>query len=454
MGNLGESTMKKNIIIIGAAGRDFHNFNTYYRNNKNYNVVAFTAAQIPDIDGRKYPAELAGELYPEGIPIYSQDELPKLIQELDVDECAFAYSDIDYNTVMGVSAIVNAAGADFTLLGPKNTMIKSSKPVISVCAVRTGTGKSQTSRKVIETLMEHGLKVVAIRHPMPYGDLAAQRVQRFATVDDLKKHQCTIEEMEEYEPHVARGNIIYAGVDYEEILRAAENDPDGCDVILWDGGNNDFPFYETDLAITVLDPHRPGHELRYYPGEVNLRTADVAIINKIDSAEQASIDIVENNIKQVNPEAMIMKAESTITVDKPELIKGKRVLVVEDGPTLTHGEMKIGAGSVAAERLGAKELIDPRSYTVGKLTETFEIYKDIGKVLPAMGYGEQQLKDLEETINNTDCDVVIIGTPMDLTRIININKPCTRVHYDLDEVGSPNLSSVLNDFIKKHNLVK
>ena len=445
---------RKNIIIIGAAGRDFHNFNTYYRDTDEYNVVAFTAAQIPDIDGRKYPSELAGDLYPEGIPIYSQDELPTLIKELNVNECVFAYSDVHYEEVMAVSAIVNSAGADFTLLEPKNTMIKSNKPVISVCAIRTGTGKSQTSRKIIETLLDHDLKVVAIRHPMPYGDLAAQRVQRFATVDDLKKHQCTIEEMEEYEPHVERGNIVYAGVDYEEILRAAENDPDGCDVILWDGGNNDFPFYEPDLAITVLDPHRPGHELKYYPGEVNLRTADVAIINKIDSADKESIQIVENNIKKVNPDSIIMKAESTITVDNPEIIKGKRVLVVEDGPTLTHGEMKIGAGTVAAERLGAKELVDPTPFSVGTLKETFETYSHIGNVVPAMGYGEQQLKDLEETINKIDCDAVIIGTPIDLSRVISINKPCTRVHYDLDEVGNPNLDNVLNEFIKEQQLVK
>jgi len=445
---------RKNIIIIGAAGRDFHNFNTYYRDTDEYNVVAFTAAQIPDIDGRKYPSELAGDLYPEGIPIYSQDELPTLIKELNVNECVFAYSDVHYEEVMAVSAIVNSAGADFTLLGPKNTMIKSNKPVISVCAIRTGTGKSQTSRKIIETLLDHDLKVVAIRHPMPYGDLAAQRVQRFATVEDLKKHECTIEEMEEYEPHVERGNIVYAGVDYEEILRAAENDPDGCDVILWDGGNNDFPFYEPDLAITVLDPHRPGHELKYYPGEVNLRTADVAIINKIDSADKESIQIVENNIKKVNPDSIIMKAESTITVDNPEIIKGKRVLVVEDGPTLTHGEMKIGAGTVAAERLGAKELVDPTPFSVGTLKETFETYSHIGNVVPAMGYGEQQLKDLEETINKIDCDAVIIGTPIDLSRVISINKPCTRVHYDLDEVGNPNLDNVLNEFIKEQQLVK
>ncbi len=443
---------KKNVIIIGAAGRDFHNFNTYYRNNKNYNVVAFTAAQIPDIDDRKYPQELAGNMYPDGIPIYPQDKLAELIKDLDVDECVFAYSDVKYEDVMGISAIVNAAGADFKLLGPKNTMIKSSKPVISVCAVRTGCGKSQTSRKIIEYLMAQGLKVVAIRHPMPYGDLAAQRVQRFATVEDLKKHNCTIEEMEEYEPHVERGNIIYAGVDYEDILRAAEKDPDGCDIIIWDGGNNDFSFYESDLSITVLDPHRPGDELNYYPGEVSLRLADVAIINKIDSADIESIQQVEKNIELVNSKAKIIKAESKITVDNSNLIKDKRVLVVEDGPTLTHGGMKLGAGTIAAKRFEAKELVDPRPYTVGKLTETFNIYKDIGKLLPAMGYGKQQLKDLEETINNTDCDSVIVGTPIDLTRVININKPYTRVHYELEEASGPTLKEILKDFIKEHKL--
>lgn len=442
----------KNVIIIGAAGRDFHNFNTYYRDNDSYKVVAFTAAQIPDIDGRKYPSELAGKLYPEGIPIYSQDELPKLIKELEVDECVFAFSDLSYEDVMGISAVVNAAGADFKLLGPNSTMLKSKKPVISVTAVRTGTGKSQTSRKIIESLLKKDLKVVAVRHPMPYGDLTAQRVQRFATVDDLKKHDCTIEEMEEYEPHVTRGNIVYAGVDYADILEAAENDPDGCDVILWDGGNNDFSFYEPDLAITVLDPHRPGHELKYYPGEVCLRTTDVAIINKVDSAPQEAIDIVENNIKTASPNSEIIKAESTISVDKPELIKGKRVLVVEDGPTLTHGEMKIGAGTVAAERNGATEVIDPTPYLVGTLKETFATYPHLENVLPAMGYGEKQLKDLEETINNTDCDAVIIGTPIDLTRVINIKKPTTRVFYDLDEVEGPNLDNILEDFIQKHQL--
>jgi len=445
---------KRNVIIIGAAGRDFHNFNTYYRNNENYRVVAFTAAQIPDIDDRRYPAELAGSMYPEGIPIYPQDKLAELIEELKADECVFAYSDVRYEDVMGISAIVNATGADFTLLGPKSTMIKSTKPVISVCAVRTGCGKSQTSRKIIELLMDKGLKVVAVRHPMPYGDLVAQKVQRFATVEDLKKHKCTVEEMEEYEPHVIRGNIIYAGVDYEAILRAAENDPDGCDVIIWDGGNNDFSFYETDLAVTVLDPHRPGHELNYYPGEVSLRIADIALINKIDSASKEAIEQVEENIKAVHPKASIIKAESKITVDNPELIKDKRVLVVEDGPTLTHGEMKLGAGTIAAQRLGAKEMVDPRPYTVGKLVETFNTYKDIGTLLPAMGYGEEQLKDLETTINNTDCDTVLIGTPIDLSRIININKPSTRVHYELDEVGSPNLGEIIEAFVKDHKLLK
>ncbi|HHX95257.1 MAG TPA: GTPase [Clostridia bacterium] len=443
---------KKNVIIIGAAGRDFHNFNTYYRDNELYNVVAFTAAQIPDIDNRQYPAELAGKLYPQGIPIYSQDKLPELIKELNVDECVFAYSDVSYNSVMAVSAIVNAAGADFTLLGHKSTSIKSTKPVISVCAVRTGSGKSQTSRKIIELLMAKGLKVVAVRHPMPYGDLVAQRVQRFATLEDLKKHRCTIEEMEEYEPHVVRGNVIYAGIDYEEILRAAEKDPNGCDVIVWDGGNNDFSFYDADLAITIVDPHRPGHELNYYPGEVSLRMADVAVINKVDSATQEGIATVEKNIKKVNPGAKIIKADSTISVDNPEIIKGKRVLVVEDGPTLTHGEMKLGAGTVAAQRYGAKELVDPRPYTVGKLKETFNIYPNIGILLPAMGYGEAQLKDLEATINNTDCDAVIIGTPIDLNRIININKPSTRVHYDLNEIGDSNLNEIIQDFIKEHKL--
>ena len=440
---------QRKVIIIGAAGRDFHNFNTVYRDNPAYRVLAFTAAQIPDIANRKYPAALAGSLYPEGIPIYPQDDLEALIKNFDADECVFSYSDVPYSVVMGLGAKVNAAGADFTLLGHKNTMLKSTKPVIAVGAVRTGSGKSQTSRRIAEILIANGLRVIAIRHPMPYGDLEAQKVQRFATIDDLAKHHCTIEEMEEYEPHIARGNVIYAGVDYEAILRAAENDPNGCDVILWDGGNNDFPFYRPDLMVTVVDPHRPGHELSYYPGEVTLRLADVVVINKIDSADFEGIQLVRSNIEQVNPQAIVVDAASTISVDKPEAIRGKRVLVVEDGPTLTHGEMKIGAGIVAARRFGAAEIIDPRPYAVGKLAETYRIYPNIGKLLPAMGYGEQQMSDLAATIERADCDSVIIATPIDLTRVIQINKPNTRVDYSLQEIGHPDMDDVLRDFIKK-----
>lgn len=443
---------KKNVIIIGAAGRDFQNFNTYYRDNEDYNVVAFTAAQIPDIEGRKYPAELSGGLYPDGIPIHAEEDLSKLIKDLDVDDCVFSYSDVSYQHVMAVGALVNAAGANFVMLGPGDTQIKSTKPVISVGAVRTGCGKSQTSRRIIEILMEKGLKVVAIRHPMPYGDIAAQKVQRFAELSDLEKHDCTLEEMEEYEPHVVRGNVIYAGVDYEAIVRAAEEDPDGCDVILWDGGNNDFPFYQSDLHVTVIDPHRPGHELTYYPGNVTLRMSDVVVINKMDSADAAGIEIVRRNIATEAPEAIVVDGASTLDVDDPAVIRGKKVLVVEDGPTLTHGEMKIGAGVVAAQKFGAAELVDPRPYTVGRLSETFEIYPEIGAVLPAMGYGEQQLKDLEATINGTDCEAVVIGTRIDLNRIIKIDKPNTRVYYNLQEIGRPDLGMVLDDFVKKHNL--
>ncbi|MGB8489548.1 MAG: cyclic 2,3-diphosphoglycerate synthase [Bacteroidales bacterium] len=440
---------RKNIIIIGAAGRDFHNFNTCFRDNEDFNVVAFTAAQIPDIDGRKYPKELAGKLYPDGIPIYSEDSLPELIRSLNVDRCIFSYSDIPYQKVMSVSAIVNAAGADFVLLGPAGTMVKSLKPVIAIGAIRTGCGKSQTSRRVIEILMKKGLKVVAIRHPMPYGDLNAQKVQRFAVIDDLEKHKCTVEEMEEYEPHIVRGNVIYAGVDYEAILRQAEQDPRGCDVIVWDGGNNDFPFIRPDLMITVTDPHRAGHELRYYPGEVTLRLADVVVINKIDSASPEGIQTVRESIEKVNPKAVVIDGASPIRVDNPLVIRGKRVLVVEDGPTLTHGEMKIGAGVVAARKFGASGLVDPRPFTVGRLTETFRLYPGIGTLLPAMGYGDQQLKDLETTINNTDCDSVIIATPIDLNRIIKIRKPNTRVFYDLQEIGDPNLTEVIDTFVEK-----
>jgi len=443
---------KRKVIIIGAAGRDFHNFNTRYRGDDATEVVAFTAEQIPGIDDRRYPAELAGPLYPDGIPIFSQDKLPELIAEFGADECAFSYSDVPYSYVMGLSAIVQAAGAGFLLLGPAETQIESTKPVISVCAVRTGCGKSQTSRKVVETLMAKGLKVVAIRHPMPYGDLVKQKVQRFAKLEDLTAHECTIEEMEEYEPHIVRGNVIYAGVDYEAIVRAAENDPDGCDVIVWDGGNNDFSFYKADLEMTVVDPHRPGHELSYYPGEVNLRTADVVVINKMDSAPAEGIAQVKANIAAVNPTAIVVDADSALTLDDPSIVKGKKVLIVEDGPTLTHGEMKIGAGSVAAERAGAAEFVDPRPYLVGKLKETFETYPNIGTILPAMGYGEQQLKDLEATINATDCDSVVIGTPIDLARIVNIEKPATRVTYDLAEKGEPNMAGILGEFTTKHGL--
>jgi predicted GTPase len=444
---------RKNVIIIGAAGRDFHNFNTYYRNNEYYNVVAFTAAQIPDIDGRKYPKELAGRLYPDGIPIYAEENLPQLIKDLKVTYCNFSYSDVPYQKVMAVSAIVNAAGANFVLMGPADTMIKSVKPVIAVGAIRTGCGKSQTSRRVIELITEKGLKVVAIRHPMPYGDLNAQKVQRFAEVKDLEINRCTVEEMEEYEPYVVRGNVIYAGVDYEAILREAEKDPNGCDLILWDGGNNDFPFYKPDLMITVTDPLRAGHELSYYPGEVTLRLADVVVINKMDSASPEAIQVVRESIEKVNPKAIVVDAASPIKVDNPSVIRGKRVLVVEDGPTLTHGEMKIGAGVIAARKFGALELVDPRPFTVGRLSDTFRIYPNIGTLLPAMGYGDEQLRDLEKTINNTDCDSVIIATPIDLNRIIKIKKPNTRVYYNLQEIGDPNLSQIIDEFVKRHRLI-
>jgi len=440
---------QRKIIIIGAAGRDFHNFNVFYRDNPDFKVVAFTAAQIPDIAGRKYPASLAGSLYPDGIPIYEQSQLETIIKDLDADVCVFSYSDVPYNYVMGLGARVNAAGANFSMLGHKNTMLKSTKPVVAVGAVRTGCGKSQTSRRIAEILMAAGLKVIAVRHPMPYGDLEAQKVQRFATIEDLKKHDCTIEEMEEYEPHIARGNVIYAGVDYEAILRAAENDPDGCDVILWDGGNNDFPFYKPDLMVTVTDPHRPGHELTYYPGEVTLRLADVVVINKIDSADFDNILKVRESIESVNPSAIVVDAASTISVGNADVIRGKRVLVIEDGPTLTHGDMKIGAGIVAAKRFGAAEIIDPRPYAVGKIAETFKIYPSIGNLLPAMGYGEEQMRDLAATIDRTDCDSVIIATPIDLARVIKISKPHTRVDYDLQEIGKPDMEEVLKALIKK-----
>jgi len=433
---------KKNILIMGAAGRDFHNFNTVYRDNDEYNVVAFTATQIPNIEGRVYPSELAGKNYPKGIKIFEESKLTELIKELQVDEVVFSYSDVPFNYVMTKASIVNTAGAAFTLLGAEKTMIKSSKPVVAVLAVRTGSGKSQTSRKIVNILRDAGKKVVAVRHPMPYGDLVKQKVQRFGTYDDLKKHDCTIEEIEEYEPHISRGGVIYAGVDYEAILREAEKE---ADIILWDGGNNDTSFYKADLTFTVADPHRPGHEMTYYPGNTSLRMADVVVINKIDSADPENVMRVKRNIKEVNPDAKIIEAESTVTADNPELIKGKRVLVVEDGPTLTHGEMKYGAGTIAAQRLGASDIVDPRPYTVDSITATFKKYPNIGMLLPAMGYGEKQMKDLEKTINKTDCDSVVIGTPIDLGRLLKINKPFTRVTYDLNEKGSITLETVLKE---------
>lgn len=431
----------KKVIIVGAAGRDFHNFNTNFRDNKDYEVVAFTATQIPDIEGRVYPPELAGSLYPDGIPIVKESELESLIYKHGVHEVVFSYSDVTYNYVMNRSSIANNAGASFRLMGLSETWLKSSKPVVAICAVRTGCGKSQTTRRVAEILIKRGKKVVVVRHPMPYGDLVKQRVQRFATLEDLDLHDCTIEEREEYEPHIQSGVIVFAGVDYEAILREAEKE---ADVILWDGGNNDFSFYKPDVYITVLDPHRAGHETTYYPGEVNLRAADVLIVNKIDSADKADVEAVIKTAKEINPDATIIKANSKLTVEDPSLIKDKKVLVVEDGPTLTHGEMKYGAGVVAAQRIGAAEIVDPRPYVQGKIGETFKKYPNIGILLPAMGYGDQQIKDLEATINATPCDAVVIGTPIDLRRICNIEKPSTRVTYDLEEIGDTCLEDVLS----------
>ena len=429
---------------MGAAGRDFHNFNTFYRDNKQYYVVAFTATQIPDIEGRVYPPELAGHLYPNGIPIHDESELVNLISQHNIDEVVFSYSDLSHLNVMHKGAIVNAAGADFKMMGMFHTAIKSDKPVIGICAVRTGCGKSQTTRRVAEILKDENKKVAVIRHPMPYGNLAEQAIQRFETLDDLVKHKCTIEEMEEYEPHINRGTIVYAGIDYEAIVRQAEQE---ADIILWDGGNNDLPFYQTDMLIVVVDPHRVGHEETYYPGETNLRLADIVVINKIDSAKNEDVETLKNTIIRANPSASIVSAESPITVEDSSIISGKKVLVVEDGPTLTHGEMKFGAGMVAAEKFGALEIIDPRPYTVGKLSETFDHYPEIGTLLPAMGYGNEQIKDLETSINNTECQGVVIGTPIDLRRIIDIKHPSTRVTYDLQEIGPLSLDKVLNPLL-------
>lgn len=420
----------RRLIIMGAAGRDFHNFNVIYRDNPAAEVVAFTATQIPNIDDRRYPADLAGSLYPKGIPIYPEEDLVGLIKEFHVDEVVFAYSDISHENVMHKACEVNAAGADFKLIGYNASVLKSTKPVVSVCAVRTGCGKSQTTRKVCKELQTLGKKVVAVRHPMPYGNLSEQKVQRFGSLSDMDKHKCTIEEREEYESHIKNGIVVYAGVDYEAILREAEKE---ADIIVWDGGNNDLPFYASDLEIVVVDPHRPGHELRYFPGETNFRRAQVIVINKIDSADQQDIETLKKNIRAINPTAKVIEADSKLIVDKPERIKGKKVLVVEDGPTLTHGEMKYGAGTVAAKRLGAASFVDPRPFAVNTIKDTFEKYPDIGTLLPAMGYGPEQIKDLEETINKSTAEVVVIGTPIDLASLIHINKDVVRVSYELDE---------------------
>ena len=435
---------RQKVIILGAAGRDFHNFNCIYRGNEDYEIVAFTATQIPDIDGRKYPAELAGDLYPNGIPIEDEADLIELIDKYEADVCVMAYSDRSYQQVMSLASIVNAAGCDFTMIGERETQVQSTKPVVSVGAVRTGCGKSQTSRRICEILRAAGKKVVAIRHPMPYGDLVAQKVQRFAEIDDLAKHKCTIEEMEEYEPHIAAGGVIYAGVDYEAILREAEKE---ADIILWDGGNNDTPFYKSDLHIVVADPHRPGHEMSYYPSETNVRIADAVVINKVVEAEFENIEQVRDNIRTINPKAVIIDGASPLTIEGDVDLAGKRVLVVEDGPTLTHGEMTYGAGVVAALRMGAEELVDPRPWATGKLAETFELYPEIGTLLPAMGYGDEQVADLEKTINAVDCDAVVIGTPIDLNRIVKIDKPNVRVKYELQEIGEPNLEQLLAKFL-------
>jgi predicted GTPase len=435
-----------NTIIVGAAGRDFHNFNMVYRDNSMYNVVAFTAAQIPNIAGRKYPAALAGKLYPKGIPIFEEKDLEELIVKYDVDEVIFSYSDVTYRHVMSIGSRVTTAGAHFKILSARSTMIKSKKPVISICAVRTGSGKSQTGRKVAKILHELGYKVAAIRHPMPYGDLEKQKVQRFGSVADLAKHKCTIEEMEEYEPHIESGTIIYAGVDYVAILEQAEKE---ADVIIWDGGNNDLPFYAPDLHIVVADPLRAGNELNYFPSEANLRMADIVVINKIDSAFPDMVTKLRENIRSVNKRARIVDAASPIAVENSERIAGKRVLVIEDGPTLTHGEMKFGAGTVAAQKFGAAEIIDPRPWATGEIKKTFETYPNIGILLPAMGYGDKQIKDLEATINKVPCDAVIIGTPIDLNRIVKIKKPTFRVTYELQEIGEPSLDTILKAFLKK-----
>ncbi|MGQ9506286.1 MAG: cyclic 2,3-diphosphoglycerate synthase [Candidatus Bathycorpusculaceae bacterium] len=439
--------MKKvKVIIMGAAGRDFHNFNVYFRNNEYYEVVAFTATQIPGIESRTYPSELAGPNYPKGIPIYTEEKLPNLIREYNVDEVVFAYSDVSHEYVMHKASITLSSGADFRLMGPQTTMLKAKVPVVSVGAVRTGSGKSQTSRQVARILKNKGLRVVAIRHPMPYGDLTKQICQRFASYEDLDKYQCTIEEREEYEPHIDNSIIVYAGVDYERILHEAEKE---ADIIVWDGGNNDIPFYKPDLHIVVADPHRAGHELTYHPGETNLRMANIVIINKVDTAQPENVKKVKENIKNVNPNALILEAASPLTADNPELIKGKRALVIEDGPTLTHGNMPYGAATIMAQKSGASEIVDPRPYAVGSIKEAYRIYTHLGKILPALGYGEKQIAELKETINRTPCDVVVIGTPIDLRRVMTLSKPTVRVKYELQVLGPVTLEQILEEFLKR-----
>ncbi len=434
------------VIIMGAAGRDFHNFNVYFRNHDAYEVVAFTATQIPGIEKRSYPPELAGPKYPKGIPIYAEEKLPELVKNHNVSEIIFAYSDVSHEYVMHKASLALSCGADFRLMGPTTTMLKSRVPVVSICAVRTGSGKSQTSRKIATTLKKLGFRVAVIRHPMPYGDLAKQIWQRFASYEDLEKYDCTIEEREEYEPHIAAGIVVFAGVDYEKILREAEKE---ADIIVWDGGNNDLPFYSPNLHIVVVDPHRPGHELTYYPGEANLMMADIAVINKVDTATPENIETVRKNIKMVNPDALIVEASSPITLDKPDLVKGKRVLVVEDGPTLTHGNMAYGAGVIVARRLGASEIVDPRPYAVGSIVDTFKKYTHLGMLLPAVGYGKEQIRELEKTINKTPCDIVIIGTPIDLRRVLDINKTAVRAKYNLKELSTPTLEDILKEHFQK-----
>ncbi len=440
---------RKKVIILGAAGRDFHNFNTHFRDNEDYEVVAFTAEQIPGIGDRIYPPELSGKLYPKGIKIYPQGDLPKLIKEHDIEQCILAYSDLSHDYVGHIIAWVNSLGVDLRLMGPKTTYIKSKKPVIAVCAVRTGCGKSQTSRRVNQILVDMGFKPVNIRHPMPYDpDLTTQIAQRYEKVEDMDKYNCTIEEREEYEPIINMGVILYAGVDYGKIIEQAEKE---ADVITWDGGNNDFPFYKPDLLIVIADPHRPGHEISYYPGETNLRMADVVIINKIDTADYEDVEEVRENILEVNPNAIIIDAASPVGIADMSVIKNKRVLIVEDGPTVTHGEMPYGAGYIASRKAGAT-IIDPRPFAVGSIVHTFEKYTHLEAVLPAMGYGQEQMNELEKTINAADVDAVVIGTPIDLAKLIKINKPNTRIRYDLQEIGKPDLEDVLKEFVEKHKL--